>query len=249
MTDSIGPIWDQLDTTDPRYTKKQTSGAKLTSINGQYQFMKMTEVFGPCGDGWGFDILESDFINTGTIFDDDGVPMGEGRLHRMKVKLWYFPEEWTGTEPPSILGIGLTKFISKARYEGKPYVAIDDEYEKKSLTDALTNAMAKLGMAADVRMGMFDHEDYVHGLEDEIAIQEAGDKEAERVKQRHEFEDWYGRTLEVLKTTSSVRELELTFKASWPRVDRQGTADQKREFKGTKDVRFRELAPKKGEEL
>ena len=107
-------IWERIEETDPRMTKKQTSGAKLTSINGVYQFKKMTEVFGPCGLGWGFETISSEFIDTGPILastlNEQGQPvvLDNGKLHTLRIKLWYIDE--LAGERAEIEGIGHTPF-------------------------------------------------------------------------------------------------------------------------------------------
>ena len=46
-------IWDQLSKTDPKYTKSFGSkfGKTLTTTDPMYQIMKMTDMFGPVGQG------------------------------------------------------------------------------------------------------------------------------------------------------------------------------------------------------
>ena len=65
-------IWDQVNTTDPDATKKYTGagGFKGTAIRPTYLMRKATEIFGPCGEGWGWNVLEDRF--------DEGAD-GEGR--------------------------------------------------------------------------------------------------------------------------------------------------------------------------
>jgi len=170
--------------------------------------------------------------------------IGNGKLHTMRVQLWYLSPEDRDNKA-AISGIGHTPFMYRATNNGQMYVRVDDEYEKKSLTDALTNAMSKLGMAADVRMGMYDKTDYVQGLRDDIAIQEAGDSAAEAAEQRHQFEDWWEVHMGLIKTAASIRELEKIFVGGQDRVKRQGTPELVKEHKEAKDLRFRELMPKK----
>ena len=245
-------IWDQIEQTDPRYTNRMKTGAKLTSINGEYQMKRMTELFGPCGIGWGFKIETSEMIECGLIDGDE--TMGQEIVHTLHVELWYRSslagppvslspgqESIVEIEKCYITGIGHTQFRYRASYEGKRYARVDAEYEKKSLTDALTNAMAKLGMAADVRMGMFDDDDYVEGLRDDIAIEESGDAEAEAASQRHDFEDWYAIHMELVETAGTIRAMEILYKGARPRVERQGTAEQKEAHLNAKNMRFREL--------
>ena len=45
--------WDQLKKTDPVFTKKVNKGfGEITTIDPMSQIMKMSEVFGPIGEGW-----------------------------------------------------------------------------------------------------------------------------------------------------------------------------------------------------
>ena len=46
-------LWDQVESTDPQFAKKQEFGAKLTAIDAQYQRKTATKMFGPMGIGWG----------------------------------------------------------------------------------------------------------------------------------------------------------------------------------------------------
>ena len=241
-------IWSELETTDPRYTKKMTTGAKLTSINGQYQMLRMTQLFGPCGKGWGYELLSSEFIDTGDILSNtpDGngniYSLGRGSVNTLRLKLWYID----GGEKYFIEGVGHTPFKYAGMYDGTRVIHVDMEYEKKSMTDAITNAMAKLGMAADVRMGMFDLPDYVRQLTDEVAIEDAVDKEAAAVEQKQEFLVWYSKALELVQTCATINELEKLYKPAAVRVGRQGSNEQIEEFKNAKNFRCRELAPKQG---
>lgn len=276
MTDEPRPdqmmFWDRLDTTDPQFTSTSEYGAKLTSINGVYQFRKMTELFGPCGVGWGYEVTMERFDNTGPLYarrmssngrdaelvyaEGTGLPIvvGEGSLHTLMIKLWYRPLSqpapviapnadnpdvdnfkpgtWVQGKTGEIIdrfeieGIGHTpfRFYQSAKHL---VVTVDEEYYKKSLTDALTNAMAKLGMSADVRMGMFDDAHYRAALADEMAILHAEDKDAEAARQRHEFEDWFQEHCQLIETSKQLRELEIIYKGGRPRVERQGTPEQK----------------------
>ena len=50
-------IWNEVKETDPRFTKKVSFGARsFTSIDAHYQIRRATEVFGPVGTGWGYDV-------------------------------------------------------------------------------------------------------------------------------------------------------------------------------------------------
>ena len=48
-------LWDELGKTDPAHTKtfKRAGGFSGTAIKPMWAIQRMTEKFGPCGDGWG----------------------------------------------------------------------------------------------------------------------------------------------------------------------------------------------------
>ena len=45
-------LWNQVCETDPKYTKKLTYGAKLTTIDAQSQILRATEIWGAFGGNW-----------------------------------------------------------------------------------------------------------------------------------------------------------------------------------------------------
>lgn len=60
-TDNLS-IWKQVQRTDPRFTKPlEGAGFQGTSINSNYMFMRATEIFGPIGEGWGYEVVEEKF--------------------------------------------------------------------------------------------------------------------------------------------------------------------------------------------
>ena len=46
-------LWDSVEKTDPKFTKKVNQRGGFTAIGAQYQMRKATESFGPYGIGWG----------------------------------------------------------------------------------------------------------------------------------------------------------------------------------------------------
>ncbi len=241
-------LWDLFEKTDTAFTKRQDTGAKLTSINPEYQIKKFTEHFGPCGVGWGFELVSSEMIEGAAMVSrkiegNDGVPINFGPclIHTAKVKLWFkMPEDpavHKGAEIHSITATGHTKFVYMTQYGP----TTDDEYEKKSTTDALTKAMSFLGMGGDIRMGMFDDPEYVAQLQLDEAIDGSVDREAALIEQRQEYDDWYDKTLELCRTATSMHELEVIFKSSLVRIAGQGTKDQTNKLTDSKNARATEL--------
>ena len=233
-------IWGRLEKTDPKFTKRMASGAKLTSVNPEYQIKKFTEVFGPCGFGWGYSVKESLMVEGSpmmkdSIKDADGqtINFGPSITNTVRLELWYKMDD----ERCFIESVGHTPFVYMTNYGP----ITDGEYEKKSITDAITKGMSMLGMAGDVRMGLFDNSEYVYDLERTQAVDSAADREEELIRQRQEFDDWYIKTLGLAKTSNTIHELEILFKAGIIRVNGHGTKEQQKEFTEAKNMRAREL--------
>jgi len=136
MTDNKR-YWDQLKKTDPRFTKRINKGfGEITTIDPQWQIMKMTEVFGPVGIGWAYNVKYT--YTDQLVFAEVSV--------------------WTEDNVSSNDGYGPVCSVQKLwRKTG----ALDDEAPKKAMTDAMTKALSHLGMSADVFLGMFDNSKYV----------------------------------------------------------------------------------------
>lgn len=145
-------IWDELGKTDPTHTKQfsRAGGFKGTAIKPIWITQRLTEMFGPCGQGWGFDKPEFQLV-----------PTGADTLVYCTLRAWYIDPS---KEPDEILddrcflfGIGGDKVVAQ-RQNG---VFCDDEAFKKAFTDALGNAFKFVGVGADVHMGLFDDSKYV----------------------------------------------------------------------------------------
>lgn len=154
MSDNLS-IWNKLGRTDPAHTKgfKRAGGFSGTAIKPIYTDQKMTEVFGPCGDGWGY---------SEPTFQLVPAPDGQTAVYCW-LSVWYRKADGTRSEP--VHGVG-GDFAVKKFSSG---MVVDDEGFKKAFTDALGNAMKHLGMSADVHMGRFDDSKYVAELKREFA--------------------------------------------------------------------------------
>ena len=136
-------IWNEVKETDLRFTKKVSFGARsFTSIDAHYQIRRATEVFGPVGTGWGYDVN----YNTLTV--------GDKAFQFADVSIWI--SNRTAMYGP-VRGCNLL-VDAKGR--------VDDDAPKKALTDALTKTLSHLGFNSDVFMGMFDSNKYVKQLEE-----------------------------------------------------------------------------------
>jgi hypothetical protein len=150
-------IWNALEPTDPKYTKNFKKGFSGTAINPTYGMKKLTEVFGACGVGWGDEIIESRF-DEGAWFNE----RDRETIHTIILKLWFYNGEG---EKASVIGVGTTTFIG----QNKHGVFTDEEYFKKTMTDALSNASKKLGLSADIFMGLYDDSKYLNEVTQKFA--------------------------------------------------------------------------------
>jgi hypothetical protein len=142
-------VWNKLEKTDPKHTKdfKRAGGFSGTAIKPMYAIQKMTEVFGACGEGWGYTKPEYQ-----TVDGSDGQ-----KLVYCTVGLWHGSGKPVNNDYSDLVwGVG-GDFIVVKQSAG---LRSDDEAFKKSFTDALMNAMKHLGMSADVHMGQFDGSKY-----------------------------------------------------------------------------------------
>ena len=137
-------IWDQASKTDPKYTKPVTFGRKFTAIDPHSQIMKATELFGPAGMGWGFNVVKNEYLPTNHV--------------AVLVELWH------GTLSQSIQQWGqCSLYIDKA--ETRP----DPDCMKKATTDGITKCLSYLGLNADVFLGKFDDSKYIEERKAEVA--------------------------------------------------------------------------------
>jgi len=145
--------WTELGRTDPKHTKPFTraGGFKGTATKPIWIEYRLTEHFGPCGIGWGYQ--EPAF----TL-----VPAGEEILVFCTVAAWYRDGDMNSD---FIYGVGGDKVLVKRR-DG---LVADDEAYKKAFTDALGNAFKHIGSGADVHMGLFDDSKYVSEMRREFA--------------------------------------------------------------------------------
>lgn len=123
----------------PDEAKKPITAGRLkgmTDVNPMYRIKRLTEMFGPCGIGWWYEITKREIV------DDE---MTHQRAAFVDILLYYKDPE-TGDISLGIPGTGGASFVSQER--NGPYLS--DECFKMALTDALSVACKALGIAADV---------------------------------------------------------------------------------------------------
>ncbi len=156
-------IWLDLMKTDPAHTKKVSQGGRqFTTVDAYHQFQRMTEKFGPVGEGWGWTVQEQSTL---------------GSAVWVRILFW-----WTLPDSSDPLSQNSYQTYGGARWQTKEGKDFDpDEAYKKALTDALTKAMSYLGMNADIFQGMFDDNKYV-----QQRAQEAKKESAQKTKEQKE---------------------------------------------------------------
>lgn len=127
-------IWNQVCSTPPERTQKfsySAGGRQFNDVNPQYRIQCLTEQFGPCGSGWGYDILER-----------WREKWGDAECCYVMLRIWYYEGDIRCETGPQIGG-------TVVQYS-------PDECWKMSITDALGKCAALLGVAADIYLGVFD---------------------------------------------------------------------------------------------
>ncbi|WP_374446091.1 hypothetical protein [Providencia sp.] len=210
-------IWKRVQRTDARFTKPlEGMGFTGTSINSTYMFMRATEIFGPIGEGWGYEVIEEKFIDgkplvepvldernkqvaTKFLRDSDGSLFCE-QNHSLKIKFWYNTERGLRGEFESY---GATPY----RYQTNYGIKVDGEVIKKSLTDAIKKALSMLGFSSDVFMGMHDNPEYVASNKLEYEIKAATDNAEDITRVRKELDEKFTRHTETMRSAVTANEL------------------------------------------
>lgn len=197
MTDNL-TIWNKLGTTDPSHTKqfKRAGGFQGTALKPMWCYQKMTELFGPCGQGWGMSAPQHQIVNGA----DDEV------LVYCTCEVWYMQ----GEKRHSVFGTGGDKIVSKTKYG----MANDDEAFKKAYTDAIMNGLKMIGVGADVHLGMFDDCKYVNSVRAEFADNQPDTKadkpqaaQAAKPASKADSRDTFARLQEAIRGKSTLEAL------------------------------------------
>lgn len=154
-------LWSKVERIPAEHTKPITGKSYSgTSPRPHYMIRLATEVFGPCGIGWGFTF--EDRIEDGAMIEP-GFP---AKMSIAKVKVWYI---WNG-QRGEVEHIGGTEFAGK-RKNGALFT--DEDAPKKSVTDGLIKALSLIGFAGDIFIGRFDDSKYVEELKAEARDEKA----------------------------------------------------------------------------
>ena len=163
MADDNLTMWNRFADIDPAFTKP-ISGKPYrgTSPNPHYVIRCLTEMFGPVGVGFGWEVTAEGFQ-----------PLGDEVLHWCRIRFWH-------GEGPGFAAYGQTKALMKT----KSGMMTDEDAPKKSLTDAITKAAAQVGVGANIFLGRWDDNRYVEQVASEYR---AADESAANAKRTEEF--------------------------------------------------------------
>lgn len=142
-------LWQRVYRTDPNQVKEIKGKAyKGVSPKPYWLIEQATKEFGACGQGWGVEVLRSDFQQISpTDF-----------LHTAIVRVWYMRD---GVKC-AIEQAGGTK----ASYLSKDKILIvDEDAAKKSITDGMVKCLSMIGFAGDIFSGRWDDSKYLLDVE------------------------------------------------------------------------------------
>jgi hypothetical protein len=145
MSDANLNLWKKIET-PPEWAMKRIEGGRLagmTNINPQWRKKAMTELFGPCGMGWRYEIAK--------LWTDPG---SDGQVIASAIVKVYYKQGGEWSEP--VVGVGGSKLVEKE----KSGAHTNDEGYKMAVTDALSTALALLGMGSKVYEGQMDGSKY-----------------------------------------------------------------------------------------
>lgn len=138
-------LWKAAFVTDPTAVKPITGKQyKGSSPKPYWLTQRATEIFGPCGIGWGLEVVNERFER---LTETDV-------LHVALIRVWYEYEGKRG----AVEQMGQTKACYKTAAGG---MMVDEDAPKKSVTDGMVKCLSMLGFAGDIFSGRWDDSKYV----------------------------------------------------------------------------------------
>lgn len=121
----------------PKEAQKAIGGGRLkgmTDINPMWRIKKLTEVFGVCGFGWKYEIVNK-WVETSMAKDEITANVEINLYIKMN-------DEWSAPIP----AVGGSMLVANERNG----LYVNDECYKMALTDAISVACKSIGMGADI---------------------------------------------------------------------------------------------------
>lgn len=143
-------LWNAFADIDPAYTKPiKGKPYRGTSPNPQYVIRCLTEMFGPVGEGFGWEVMAEGFQN-----------LGDEVLHWCRISFWH-----SSNPDRRFEAYGQTKALMKT----SSGMMSDEDAPKKSMTDAIVKAASQIGIASNIFLGRWDDQKYVTSVADAFA--------------------------------------------------------------------------------
>jgi hypothetical protein len=153
MTNQNTALWDSVCVTDPNAVKPITGKPyKGHSPRPYWLIRRATEVFGPCGDGWGVEVKSQGFQR---MTETDV-------MHFAVVVVWYMKDG----KRCAIEQMGQTK---AAYLKNDGGTMLDEDAGKKSVTDGMVKCLSMIGFAGDIFSGRWDDSSYVEWAAEQYA--------------------------------------------------------------------------------
>lgn len=207
-------IWEQVDKTPPSHTRSgQVGGRIVTTINPTYLTKQATDIFGPIGIDWGYDIVEERLDNGRPIYLDGDI-QGHEMNHTIRLKLWYHLDGKRG----EFEHFGHTPYIYWS-HKNKQFLQ-DDEAPKKSLTDAIKKCLSLLGFSADIFMGMYEDPHYLNEVQQMESFKKEEEAEETLAEERKKFAEWAEAELEKYASITSKASLKAMHSNNRKKVER-----------------------------
>ena len=137
-------LWEAVCTTSPDILKKVNQRGGYFAIDAYSQIMAATKQFGPVGLGWGWEIMEFQYLPNDTMV--------------VHLRMWHGADN-KHAHFNHFDVCGQAGIYTKGD-NPKP----DADCAKKAVTDAITKGLSYLGFNADVFLGKFDDNKYVESL-------------------------------------------------------------------------------------
>lgn len=178
-------LWRRNFATDPHFdgpngrpTTKSITGKSYqgTSLDPLYVVQRLTQEFGPVGEGWGIEVDSEHLIDGEPYFDAKGNSIGCELLHTVRCRMWWRHPGQARKHWFTCCGGTPARYrTSRGRW------VADEDVLKKSLTDALTKGASWLGIGADIHAGMWDSSKYVEERREDEQRRDAHDRAAEKI--------------------------------------------------------------------
>ena len=125
-----------------------------TAVSPVHIAERLTQIFGPVGLGWGFEVRDIHYI-----------PVEKPEVVYVSVEVWWKLDGVTNKGDPN--GRASFQHVGGGMLQkgGKNGIRYDDEAVKGAVTDAIGKAFTYLGAAADIHLGLFDDVKYLRAAE------------------------------------------------------------------------------------